>query len=219
MPPRKTKIVDISAESTSSEKSEMQKVEPVVEKETLIQKKLETQNSRRSTFLLGAGLLILGVIMLAGQLLNVRLGNFVWPFIFIVPGTVIFLSALSSESSSSEGFVVLGSILTMLGLVFLAQTVLGLWASWAYAWSLIAPTSIGIGQMIYGARKGRDGIVQTGKHLTTIGLTMFAVGFIFFELVLNISNIGFARFGLPTLPMALILLGVIILARALLQKR
>lgn len=219
MPPRKTKIVDISAESTSSEKSEMQKVEPVVEKETLIQKKLETQNSRRSTFLLGAGLLILGVIMLAGQLLNVRLGNFVWPFIFIVPGTVIFLSALSSESSSSEGFVVLGSILTMLGLVFLAQTVLDLWASWAYAWSLIAPTSIGIGQMIYGARKGRDGIVQTGKHLATIGLTMFAVGFIFFELVLNISNIGFARFGLPTLPMALILLGVIILARALLQKR
>ncbi len=181
--------------------------------------KTEVDSSRRSTLLLGGGLLMLGAVMLAGQFLDVRLGSYVWPFIFIIPGIVIFLSALSSDSSSSEGFVILGSILIMLGLIFFAQTVLNLWASWAYAWALLAPASIGIGQMIYGTRKQRDGIVQTGKHLATIGLTIFAVGFIFFELILNISNIGFARFGLPTFPIALILLGAFILARALIQKR
>ena len=218
MSPRKAKVIESAPVNTT--------VAPVVEEspaktsQTPIQDvKTELDSSRRSTLLLGGGLLLLGAIMLAGQFLDVRLGSYVWPFIFIIPGIVIFLSALSSDSSSSEGFVILGSILTMLGLIFLAQTVLNLWASWAYAWALLAPTSIGIGQMIYGIRKQRDGIVQTGKHLATIGLTIFAVGFIFFELILNISNIGFARFGLPTFPIALILLGAFILARALIQKR
>ena len=219
MSPRKSKI-------TESAPVNIPAVPVVVESPAITSKnpanndvQPEMNSSRRSTLLLGGGLLLLGTLMLAGQFLDVRLGSYVWPFIFIIPGLAIFLSALSSDSSSSEGFVILGSILTMLGLIFLAQTVLNLWASWAYAWALLAPTSIGIGQMIYGTRKQRDGIVQTGKHLVTIGLTIFAVGFIFFELILNISNIGFARFGLPTFPIALILLGVFVLARALIQKR
>lgn len=218
MSPRKAKVIESAPVNTSVAPIAVES--PAKTSQSPIQDvKTEVDSSRRSTLLLGGGLLLLGAVMLAGQFLDLRLGNYVWPFIFIIPGIVIFLSALSSDSSSSEGFVILGSILTMLGLIFLAQTVLNLWASWAYAWALLAPTSIGIGQMIYGIRKQRDGIVQTGKHLATIGLTIFAVGFIFFELILNISNIGFARFGLPTFPIALILLGAFILARALIQKR
>ena len=218
MAPRKQKSVEQSVESEPKMSEKTESFVPVSKSEKT-NKQTNIRDSQRNAILLGAGLLILGVVMLAGNLFNIRFGQFTWPFIFIVPGVIIFISALDSESPTSEGFAVLGSILSMLGFVFLIQSVLDLWASWAYAWSLVAPTSIGLGQMIYGTRKGREPIVRTGKQLATIGLTIFAIGFIFFELVLNINNIGFPSFGLPSLPMTLILVGIIVLVRALLQKR
>ena len=82
-----------------------------------------------SPMLLGAGLLIMGFLLLAGRFLNIQFNDFLWPFIFIVPGALVFLSALSSESSSGEGLSIVGGILSMLGFVFLMQTITGLWAS------------------------------------------------------------------------------------------
>ena len=166
--------------------------------------------------LLGAGLLFMGFLLLAGRFLHIPFNDFLWPFIFIVPGALVFLSALSSESSSGEGLSIVGGILSMLGFVFLMQTITGLWASWAYIWALVAPTSIGLSQMIYGNLKNRDAIAASGWRLTKIGLSIFVVGFLFFELVLGISGFGF---GLPVFPMILIFVGVIMLARSFLRAR
>jgi hypothetical protein len=169
----------------------------------------------RGALLLGAGLLLFGVILLAGRLLSIPLGGFVWPFIFIIPGVVLFWTALTTESSSAEGLVILGGILSMLGLLFLAQSVTGLWASWAYAWVLVAPTSVGLSQMVYGSQKGRDSIYQSGERLVRVGLWMFLVGFVFFELVIGVSGFGLGRFGLPVIPIVLIFAGLVILVRSL----
>ena len=173
----------------------------------------------RGALILGGGLLFMGLLLLVGRLLHIPFGTFIWPFIFIIPGVLIFLGALSTESSSGEGLSILGGILTTLGFVFLAQSVTGLWASWAYVWALVAPTSIGISQMVYGMRKDRDAIVQSGRRLANIGLTIFAVGFVFFEVILGISGYGLRSFGIPIFPMILIFMGAFILVITFIKKR
>ena len=183
------------------------------------EQQVESARSDRGALILGGGMLFMGILLLSGRLLGIPFGMFLWPFIFIVPGALIFLTALSTENSSGEGLSILGGILTMLGCVFLAQSTIGLWASWAYAWALVAPTSIGISQVVYGTRKGRDAIVQSGNRLINIGLTIFAIGFAFFELVLGVSGFGLARLGLPVFPMMLILAGLVIVIRSFTKSR
>ena len=173
----------------------------------------------RGALILGGGLLFLGFVLLFGRLLNIPFGNYLWPFIFIVPGVLVFLTAMTTDSSSGEGLSILGGILTTLGVLFFVQSVTGLWATWAYAWALIAPTSVGLSQMIYGMVKDRDSIVQSGRRLATLGLFMFAIGFVFFELIIGISGFGLASFGLPVVPMLLIFVGLIVLVRSLVRGR
>ncbi len=60
--------------------------------------------------LLGAGLLILGIVLLAGELLGFHFWSIMWPFIFIVPGGVLFISSLTSADGHGEGLAILGSI-------------------------------------------------------------------------------------------------------------
>lgn len=169
--------------------------------------------------LLGAGLLLLGVILLAGELLNFSFGTVLWPFIFIVPGATLFLSALNSRDSHGEGLAILGSMLMMLGTIFFLQQVLHMWASWSYVWALLAPTSIGIAQIAYGKKQNRDALVKNGNRLVEVGLTLFLVFFIFFEVMLNVSGKNLIPFGLPAFPVALILLGVFVMVRAFLRSR
>jgi hypothetical protein len=180
---------------------------------------LTPPQTNRGALILGGGLLLMGIVLLLGRLLSIPFGGFMWPFIFIIPGALIFLSALASDNSSGEGLSILGAILTALGLVFLAQQVTGLWASWAYAWALIAPTSIGVAQIVYGTRKDRDTIVKSGRKLVNIGGLMFAIGFVFFELVLGINNLGGDYLNSFRLPVGLILVGLIVLVRSLTKKR
>jgi uncharacterized membrane protein HdeD (DUF308 family) len=176
-------------------------------------------NADRGVLLLGFGLLFFGTLLLAGRFLNIAFGDYMWPFIFITPGVLVFVTALSSDDRHGEGLSILGSILTALGLVFLFQSISGLWASWAYAWALVAPTSIGVGQVIYGANKQRESIQESGRRLINIGLVMLGIGFVFFELILGISGFGLARFGIPVFPMMLIFAGGVILVRSIVRNR
>lgn len=198
-------------------------VEPTVPEPLSVQPEMPAQPVKRSfdrgALILGGGLLFLGVVLLLGRLLRIPFGEYLWPFIFIVPGILVFFTAISTESSSGEGLSILGGILTTLGLVFLLQTVTGFWATWAYVWALVAPTSVGVSQMIYGMAKDRDSISESGRRLATLGLFMFAIGFVFFELIIGISGFGLASFGLPVFPMMLIFIGLIILVRSLARGR
>ncbi len=178
----------------------------------------KTVSTDRGALIFGMGLLILGVFLLVGKLLRIPLGGFLWPFIFIVPGVLVFSFALSSEDRHGEGLSIFGSILTMVGMIFLAQSITGLWASWAYSWALVVPTSMGIAQLIYGGSKERPGIAESGRRLAKLGLIMFAVGFIFFELIIGVSGFGIASLGLPVFPMILIFAGVLVLVLSILKR-
>ncbi len=222
----KQDVVELKAkESLPEKKAEMPKAKaeklPVPAPEPVIADESSQPSAGldRGALFFGAGLLAMGVLLLLGRLLQIPFGTFIWPFIFIVPGVLVFLTALSSESSSGEGLSILGGILTTLGMLFLVQSVTDLWASWAYAWALIAPASVGFSQIIYGERKGREAIVQSGRRLASIGMTIFIIGFIFFELILGISGYGLSRLGLPVFPMMLIFAGLVVLVRSYLRSR
>jgi len=223
---RKKLEPDELVEKNSTKKAKENKksaVEIKAEAKERKEKEKERETSKpnsmnRGPLILGAGLLILGVLLLIGRLLRIPLGGFLWPFIFIIPGVLLFVYALSAEDRHGEGLSILGSILTILGMVFLAQSITGLWASWAYAWALVAPTSVGIAQLIYGGSRERPGIVESGRRLAKLGLIIFAVGFVFFELIVGVSGFGIASLGLPVFPVILIFAGALVLVLSILRR-
>lgn len=168
----------------------------------------------KSPRILGLALILVGVVALVGQIFGFNFSRFIWPFFIITPGVIFFIFSLTA-TSEGEGFAIVGSIMTVLGLLFLYQSTFDHWESWAYAWALIGPTAVGLGQIVYGTLKGKQNTVKSGWDVTKIGLGMFAIGFIFFELILNISGL---RFGLMGWSILLIAVGVIVLLRALLTN-
>ena len=192
---------------------------PIEIKEPVLESNLPQSQSNRSALILGGGLLLMGVVLLLGRILSIPFGDYMWPFIFIIPGALVFLSAMASDSTSGEGLTILGAILTSLGMIFLAQQITGLWASWAYVWALVAPTSVGFAQLVYGTKKERDLIVQSGRKLINLGMLMFVIGFVFFELIIGINGFGIANLGLPVIPVMMVFVGGVILVRALIKNR
>ena len=165
---------------------------------------------RIGNMVLGGALVVLGILFILGQLLDISVGRFVWPFFIIVPGVLLFVFALTTGGSASEGLAIFGSVVTMTGTLLLYQNTFDHFQSWAYAWALVAPTSIGLGQIIYGSIKDREQMVVNGRRLTAIGGVIFLVGAVFFELIIGISGFGLGRYAGAIL---LIGLGIFIVFR------
>jgi hypothetical protein len=156
----------------------------------------------------GAAFILFGLLLLAGQLLHIDFFSLLWPFFIIVPGVALLIGSLMASGKGGEPFAIVGSIVTMVGSILLFQNITGLWATWAYAWALIAPTSIGLGQVLWGAIKGRQDKVKEGLNLAGVGLVIFLVAGAFFELVLGVSGFGLGPLALPFL---LIGLGIVLI--------
>lgn len=164
----------------------------------------------------GIILIVLGILALLAQIFQLNVGALIWPFFIILPGVLLFLFGVAIEGSLGEPMAMVSGIATMVGLLLLYQAVTGHWASWAYAWALIAPTGVGLAQMLYGALKDRPGAVRSGGGLINIGLSIFVIGLVFFELILNISGFGLGFIGWPIL---FIGLGITILLKGVLKRR
>ncbi|NLH07100.1 MAG: hypothetical protein GX484_05790 [Chloroflexi bacterium] len=163
----------------------------------------------RMSVLIGILLVGLGAMFLLGQLFNINLISYLWPFFVIVPGLLFFVGMLLGGKQAGP-LAIPGSIVTMTGLLLLYQSITGHWESWAYAWTLIFPTSVGIGLVIHGAWSEIERLRQTGMKWITGGLVLFLLSGMFFELILGISG------GLVSSviwPVMLILLGVFLLVR------
>lgn len=136
----------------------------------------------------GAGLvfgLILiagGLVLLVSQTTNVDLGRYLgWPWLIIVPGLALFLLGLAIPNESGMGATIPGAIITSVGLLLLYQDATSHYATWAYAWALVAPGSVGVAIFLYGLLHRRLDLVDSGLRTTAVGLALF-VGFgIFFE--------------------------------------
>jgi hypothetical protein len=165
---------------------------------------------------LGVLLVVVGGLFLVAQQTGFDLGDIRWPFWIIVPGLVLLAAGLLVPGGS--GMLIGGSVVTTVGLVLLYQDATDHWESWAYAWALVGPAASGIGTLLAGLRTGNGSMVRAGATGAMVGLGLFAVGYLFFEGILNISG---RQLPLPgwVVPAVVIGLGVALVLRGVVERR
>ena len=171
---------------------------------------IKSKPTKKGNLIAGTLLLILGIVFLVGQVFDIHLGTYVWPFLVIVPGVILFLLALMVDEEMGQALAILGAIVTMVGVILLVQNITGFWTIWSYAWALVAPTAAGLGLWLFGTFKERPNLVKSGKDLTRIGLIIFVIAAVFFEFVIGVNGHNLGRYGLP---LVLIILGIFLLVR------
>ncbi len=163
--------------------------------------------------LIGAAIVLIGLIWLLARFVDVDLGRW-WPLFVIVPGGLVLLTGLAAApGGGGTALVVAGAQLTGVGVLLLFQNWTGLWPTWAYAWALIWPGSIGVGLALRGSLSGDPRLLRLGTRVLVVGVGLFAAGFILFESLLNVSG---GRFGIVAdlaLPAVLIGLGLFFILR------
>jgi hypothetical protein len=161
--------------------------------------------------ILGGLFVLIGALLLAGQFVRVDIGRYGWPFFVIAPGILILFVALTARGAVSEGLAILGSIVTVSGLILLVQDATNRYESWAYAWALVVPGAIGLGMILYGLTARRPGNVRSGTRLVGVALVLFLLGAAFFEGVIGISGYQLDHTGGAVLGVLIIALGAIML--------
>jgi hypothetical protein len=165
---------------------------------------------------LGVVLVVVGAFYLVVQVAGVDLSVLGWPLLVIIAGLTLLVVGFASLGT---GAAIPGGILTMVGLVLAYQNSTGHWTSWAYAWALVAPGGVGLGLFLQGIRERNVGLIRQGRSLMFIALLIFMVGFVLFESILNISDIGDQPVVKGALPALLILIGALLLGRSIQNSR
>src|ERR1700674_964633 len=169
------------------------------------------RRGRRQSTVVGGLFVLIGAILLAGQFVHVDIGHYGWPFFVIVPGLVILFVALTASGAVSEGLAILGSIITVTGLILLFQDATDHYESWAYAWALVFPGAIGLGMILYGLTARRPGNLRAGTRLVGIALVLVLLGAAFFEGVIGIGGYQFDHNAGVVLGAIIIALGAVML--------
>jgi hypothetical protein len=174
--------------------------------------------SDRRTIVVGIVLVVIGGMALVGRAMSIDLFGLGWPLFVLVPGVVLFAGALVVGGMPGLGLAIPGGILSVLGLVLSFQAATGLWATWAYAWALVAPGGVGAAMVAYGALTRQGAVVRNGVPILLTGLGLFVAFGLFFEGLLHLSG--------PSLPLAepilagsLVVLGVAILVMGVTGRR
>ena len=169
-----------------------------------------------SSLALGLVLVVVGVFFLIMRLFQIDLSSYGWPLYVIIPGLTLLIVGYFSLGT---GALVPGGIVTITGLILAAQNASGDWASWAYAWTLVAPGGVGLGLFLQGLRVHDGGQLRLGRNLMFWAGLMFMIGFVIFESIFNISGQDFGVVGRAALPVLLIIIGVTLLARSMQRGR
>jgi hypothetical protein len=173
---------------------------------------------RRGAAVLGGVLIVVGAIALAGRAVSVDLFAVGWPLFVIVPGVLMFAAGVGIGGRAGVALAIPGGIVTMVGLVLAVQAATGLWATWAYAWALVAPGGVGLALVLYGLITRQPDLMRVGWPVLATGIGLFLVFGLFFEAVIGLS--GSAVTGLePVLAAGLIVVGVVMLLAGSLGRR
>jgi len=168
------------------------------------------RRSSRSSVAFGVVLVVVGIFALGVVVFGVDLTQYGWPLFVIIPGLTLLIVGFFGVG---VGASIPGGLLTMLGLVLAYQSASGDWASWAFAWALVAPFGAGLGMYLQAMRDRDAAALRRGRTLMFIGLILFMIGFVFFESILGISGVDYGLFGKAALPLLLIVGGLVLLVR------
>jgi hypothetical protein len=175
-------------------------------------------SSERTMIVLGIVLVVIGGLALLGRALSIDVLGLGWPIFVVLPGVLLFAGGLGVGGKPGLGLAISGGIITMVGVVLSFQAATGLWATWAYAWALVAPGGVGLAMVVYGTLTRQGDVVRGGMPVLLTGLGLF-VGFgLFFEGVLHLSGASFS-IAEPLLAAALVVLGAGMLLAGALRGR
>jgi hypothetical protein len=172
----------------------------------------------RGTIALGIALLAIGALALLGRLLSIDILGLGWPLFVLIPGLILFAAGVAVGGRAGLGLAIPGGIVTMVGVVLSVQAATGLWATWAYAWALVAPGGVGLGFVAYGLFTGQPDIVRNGVPILLTGVGLFVAFGLFFEAVLHLSGASLPL-AEPVLAAGLIVLGMVILVMGVTGRR
>jgi hypothetical protein len=175
---------------------------------------------RRPLIVFGAVLMVIGLAIVAGRIVDVELENVIgeqtWPFFVIVPGLVLLVAAIIPRPPDGLGFAIAGSIVTSVGVILLFQANTDAWASWSYVWALI-PGAAGLGMAGYGLLTRRRELIGKGVRLAVIAAVLFVIGAWYFETWYATGDVPVDA--ASWWPIVLIGVGAFIAIRALLGDR
>ena len=168
---------------------------------------------------LGGLLVLLGILVLAGQAADVDVGEVGWPFFVIVPGLGLLGLGLTAAGRLGEVLAMVGGVISVNGLVLLVQNATDRFDTWAYAWTLVLLAGPGIGRWLLGMVRGRGDLARSGGWLITVGLAGFLGLAVVFEVIIGIGGSGTGAAGRYGLAALLILAGLVLVSRRLLAAR
>ena len=111
---------------------------------------------------LGGLLVLLGILVLAGQAVDVEVGEVGWPFFVIVPGLGLLGLGVATDGRLGEVLAMAGGLISVNGLVLGVQNATDRFDTWAYAWTLVFLVGPGIGRWLVGVVRGRRELAASG---------------------------------------------------------
>ena len=168
------------------------------------------RNRGQGGLAVGALLIVIGVLVLAGEEFNLDWSRYGWPMYVIVPGIVLLVLGLAVPNEAGLGMAIPGGIIATVGAILALQESTDTYASWSYAWALVAPGSVGVSIFLYGLLHRRLDLLDSGLRTAAVGLGLF-VGFgLFFENLVGIDDGGSTTAIRDAMPFLAVVLGVII---------
>jgi len=168
-------------------------------------------NKRNSGSLFtGIGLILLGALFIVFNLIPGFTLAKTWPTIFFVIAFAFFLPGLAWPDSRKAlaALYIPGTIIFVIGAIFLFNTLTRNWGVWAYAWILIT-ASVGLGMIL----AGRAGHWDRGAELVGIWISLTSLAtFAVFAALFGNAVIKFIGAGI------MVLLGITMLVRSSLKK-
>jgi len=174
--------------------------------------------AERGTVVLGLVLVVIGGLALLGRALSIDILGLGWPLFVLIPGIVMFAGGLAIGGRAGLALAIPGGIVSMVGIVLSVQAATGLWATWAYAWALVAPGGVGLAFLVYGLITGQPDLARNGVPILLTGLGLFVAFGLFFEGVLHLSGDALPL-AEPVLATGLIILGAAILVLGVMGRR
>ncbi len=176
-------------------------------------------DSRRGSLVVGSLLVLLGIFFLASEQLNLDVGRYGWPIFVIAPGVFLLAVGLAVPHEGGLGAAIPGGIITTVGLILAAQEASDTYASWAYAWALVAPGSVGATLTLYGLLHRRWDLLDAGLRTAAVGIGLF-IGFgLFFENIIGIDEGSQSTALRNALPVMAVGLGIVIVIMNMLPRR
>ncbi|MGD0121989.1 MAG: hypothetical protein ABSC46_05470 [Candidatus Limnocylindrales bacterium] len=176
-------------------------------------------DARRGSLVVGLLLVLLGIFFLASEQLRFDVGRDGWPIFVIAPGVFLLLVGLAIPHEGGLGAAIPGGIITTVGLILAAQAATDTYASWAYAWALVAPGSVGATLTLYGLLHRRWDLLDAGLRTAAVGLGLF-IGFgLFFENVVGIDEGSRTTALRNAMPVLAVGLGIVIVIMNVLPRR